>query len=91
VVIVDGFQNSPVTQYYLPSLRAPVAAGGRVKEVDVIGTRQQLPAGAPVPGLTPAGVAVRGNLALTRFVSPQGVTLPRAPAPGEAVFVERGG
>ena len=88
LVVVDGFDNSPVIEYYLPGVRAP-APGARVREVDVIGTRQQLPAAAPLPGLTPAGVEVRGDLALSRFVAPAPVAFPAAGAPGEEWFVPR--
>jgi 4-amino-4-deoxy-L-arabinose transferase-like glycosyltransferase len=88
LVVVDGFDNSPVIEYYLPAVRAP-APGARVREVDVIGTREQLPAAAPVPGLTPAGVEVRGDLALSRFVAPAPVAFPSVAPPGEAVLVQR--
>jgi hypothetical protein len=60
-----------------------------VSELDVLGTRDQLPAPAPLAGLTGSGVTVRGNLALTRFVAPRGLVLPRVLAPGVAVLVQR--
>jgi mannosyltransferase len=88
LVVVDGFDNSPVIQYYLPSARAP-APGVRVGEVDVISTRSGVPVPAPMAGVSPAGVQVRGDLELSRFVAPQPVPFPSAPAPGEAVLVKR--
>lgn len=88
LVVVDGFDNSPVIEYYLPAVRTP-ASGTRVREVDVVSTREQLPATAPLPGLTPAGVEVRGDLAVSRFVAPAPVAFPTTAPVGEAVFVER--
>src|ERR1700722_209785 len=38
VVALDGFDNTPVIEYYLPELRAQVP-GARAREVDVISTR----------------------------------------------------
>jgi 4-amino-4-deoxy-L-arabinose transferase-like glycosyltransferase len=86
LVVVDGFQDGPVVRYYLPSIRTP-RAGTRVGEVDVLSMSHQLP-GAPMPGLRPAGVTVRGPLALSRFLAPRGVVLAGAPAPGESELVQ---
>jgi hypothetical protein len=84
VVLVDGFDNSPVVEYYLPALRK--AAGPTpVHEVDVITTSQQVPSAAaalPVSGLTPAGTEVRGGIAVSRFVAPASVAMPSSPPPG---------
>ncbi len=79
VVALDGFDNSPVIEYYLPELRAP-APGARTREVDVITTRGQLPVPAPIAGVSPAGVDVRGDLAVSRFVAPAPVALPDSSA-----------
>jgi 4-amino-4-deoxy-L-arabinose transferase-like glycosyltransferase len=84
VVLLDGFQNTPVAEYYLAGLRRP-RAPTPVHEVDVVTTAQQAPAAAaalPVGGLTPAGTDVRGDIAVSRFVAPAAVAMPPAPPAG---------
>jgi 4-amino-4-deoxy-L-arabinose transferase-like glycosyltransferase len=84
VVLLDGFQNTPVVEYYLPALRRPTAPTP-VHEVDVVSTTQQVPSAAaalPVSGLAPAGTGVRGGIAVSRFVAPASVTIPPSPPPG---------
>ena len=61
VVALDGFDNTPVIEYYLPELRAP-APGARTREVDVITTRgaasrcQRRSPGCPRPASTSAAI-----------------------------------
>ncbi|HEY2259140.1 MAG TPA: glycosyltransferase family 39 protein [Solirubrobacteraceae bacterium] len=84
VVLIDGFENSPVVEYYLPAL-GPPAGPTAVHEVDVISTAKQAPTAAaalPVSGLTPAGSQTRQGLVLSRFVAPAAVTMPVSPPPG---------
>jgi mannosyltransferase len=78
LIVVDGFTDDRVVQYYLPHLhvaRRPVG----VSELDVVGSPSEVAAyvrAPPEPGLAALSVQVRGHIALARFVAPSGALLP---------------
>jgi hypothetical protein len=89
IVALDGFDDTPVLRYYLPGLRR-VPGATFVREIDIVSKASQVAtdaAAVPVRGLTPAGVRVRGQLALARFVSPLPVRMPPAPPGSGASYL----
>jgi mannosyltransferase len=78
VIVVDGFTDDRVVQYYLPRLRVLRRPIG-VSELDVVGSASEVAAFVrtpPVPGMAPLSVQIRGHIALARFVAPSGSLLP---------------